>query len=70
MIPEKPTCIHCGEEIGQLNNDDVWYHDIDSGPDRYMYCACHCVECDPKNGYTDGRECIDGEIAEPQGELV
>jgi hypothetical protein len=55
-----PICVHCGESIGQLNNDDVWYHDIDSGPDRRRACICHCL---------DGDGCIDGEVAEPACEV-
>ena len=65
-----PTCKHCGEEIGQLNNDHVWYHEIDCGPDRHQSCDCHCAECDPRGGYADGRACIDGESAEPEGEAA
>ena len=65
---QTPTCKHCSEEIGQLNNDHVWYHEIDCGPDRHQSCDCHCAECDPRGGYTDWRACIDGESAEPEGE--
>jgi len=69
MTTQTPTCKHCGEEIGQLNNDHVWYHEIDCGPDRHQSCDCHCAECDPRGGYTHWRACIDGESAEPEGEL-
>jgi hypothetical protein len=60
-------CIHCGEEIRQLDSDPskTWYHFLEDGPDRAIYCDCHCASCDPIGGYTDGRACIDGEAAEP-----
>lgn len=63
------TCLWCGEEItkigGPIGEGTSWYHAYEDGPDRYTFCYCHCAECDPKNGYTDGRECIDGEEAKP-----
>ena len=65
---QTPICKHCSEEIGQLNNDHVWYHEIDCGPDRHQSCDCHCAECDPRGRYTHRRACIDGESAEPEGE--
>jgi hypothetical protein len=68
LKPIDPVCIHCGESIAQLNNADVWYHRLEDGPDRTVGCECHCETCDPRNGYTDGRECIKGEVAEPEEE--
>ena len=35
----------------------------------YGLINCHCAECDPRGGYTHWRACIDGESAEPEGEL-
>ena len=58
----------CRQAFIVLNH--VWYHEIDCGPDRHQSCDCHCAECDPRGGYADGRACIDGESAEPEGEAA
>jgi len=58
------VCKHCGEEI--TFRYGTWYHHWEDGPDRHIDCDCHCAECDPVGGYTDGRECIDGCDAEPK----
>lgn len=69
---KKDTCKHCGEEIGLWWEEygpkhSYWMHAPDDGPDAWPMCDCHCAECDPVGGYTDGRECCDGCEAEPSG---
>lgn len=67
---KRTECKHCGEEIGEWTDPwgghPDWMHQPDDGPDAHKLCDCHCAECDPGGGYTDGRECVDGEEAEPR----
>jgi hypothetical protein len=56
-------CLWCGEAIGMVGFE--WAHKVEDGPDRQFFCDCHCIDCDPEGGYTDERECIDGESAKP-----
>jgi hypothetical protein len=57
-------CQWCGEEI--TLTFETWRHTKreDEALGR-IFCECHCADCDPRNGFTDGRECIDGEPADP-----
>jgi hypothetical protein len=74
-VDNETICVHCGESIGPWKGWEYlahgwfrvtrWMHNPDDGPDSYQECQCHCAECDPINGYTNGRECIDGKEARP-----
>jgi hypothetical protein len=58
-VAKTATCIWCGEGINKT--DATWRHNEAAR----IFCECHCAECDPENGYADGRDCIDGEPATP-----
>ena len=54
-----------------VNGDAHLIARIDAAPVTpfdFNFVECHCEKCDPLNGYTDGRECTKGHIAEPGGD--
>ena len=61
-MAKSATCLWCGEEI-QLHFLE-WYHELENGPDRHIFCRCRCAEGDPEGGDTV-RACVDGEPATP-----
>jgi len=65
-VAKTATCLWCEEEITEVG--EQWKHTGKCC--QYIFCECHCADCDPEGGYTDGRICIDGEPATPKLETI